>query len=80
MSLINDIVRSPNGLLAVSAGHFDDAQAVNIFGRQHCLHLRGRHISEERLMPLKNNQSKKKMPQGGVMKRKTEKKKKTYGK
>ena len=32
MSLINDIVRSPNGLLAVSAGHFDDAQAVNIFG------------------------------------------------
>lgn len=32
MSLINDIVRSPNGLLAVSAGHFEDAQAVNIFG------------------------------------------------
>jgi len=32
MSLINDIVRSPNGLLAVAAGHFDDAQAVNIFG------------------------------------------------
>lgn len=31
-------------------------------------------------MPLKKNQSKKKMPQGGVMKRKTEKKKKTYGK
>lgn len=26
-------------------------------------------------MPLKKNQSKKKMPQGGVMKRKTEKKK-----
>lgn len=32
MSLINDIVRSPNGLLAVAAGHFEDAQAVNIFG------------------------------------------------
>lgn len=32
MSLINDIIRSPNGLLAVSAGHFDDAQAVNLFG------------------------------------------------
>lgn len=32
MSLINDIVRSPNGLLAVAAGHFEDAQAVNLFG------------------------------------------------
>ena len=32
MSLINDIVRSPNGLLAVAAGHFEDAEAVNIFG------------------------------------------------
>ena len=32
MSLINDIVRSPNGLLAVAAGHYEDAQAVNIFG------------------------------------------------
>jgi hypothetical protein len=32
MSLINDIVRSPNGLLAVAAGHFEDTQAVNIFG------------------------------------------------
>lgn len=32
MSLINDIVRQPNGLLAVAAGHVADAQAVNIFG------------------------------------------------
>ena len=32
MSLINDIVRSPNGLLAVAAGHLPDAEAVNIFG------------------------------------------------
>ena len=32
MSLINDIVRSPNGLLSVAAGHVDGAEAVNIFG------------------------------------------------
>jgi len=32
MSLINDIVRSPNGLLAVAAGLVSDAEAVNIFG------------------------------------------------
>ena len=32
MSLINDIVRQPNGLLAVAAGQVSDAQVVNIFG------------------------------------------------
>jgi len=32
MSLINDIVRQPQGLLAVSAGLVSDAEAVNIFG------------------------------------------------
>lgn len=32
MSLINDIVRQPHGLLAVSAGLVSDAEAVNIFG------------------------------------------------
>ena len=31
-------------------------------------------------MPLKKGQAKKKMPQGGMMKRKTETKKKPYGK
>jgi len=32
MSLINEIIRQPNGLLAVAAGHLPDAEAVNIFG------------------------------------------------
>jgi hypothetical protein len=37
MSLINDIVRQPNGLLAVAAGQVSDAQVVNIFGVNHDL-------------------------------------------